>query len=587
MANGEVIIDVNADTSKYEDKVKGLGGKTESMMKKAEGASFGLLGAVTAAAAGVGVVGFTSMKAAEEAATANARLDQIYKQMGDSTGKLSKAAKDYADELSKQIGVDDEVIKAGQAKLATFSKVSDNAKTMARATKAAADLSAAGFGDISSTSVQLGKALQDPIKGITALGRSGVTFSDQEKELIKTMYEAGDVAGYQEIMFKAVEKQVGGVSEATANTSDKIAVQMGEIQESLGTAFLPIVEAILPLIEQLATKIGEFFAGDWQGKLKELAPVFFIIAGAIMAALVPALTAMAVAAWAAIAPLLPFIAIGAAIGAAVWLIVEAFGGLQNAMTALQTAWDTVWAYLSPAFTAIKDFVVQTFGGIVSSISNNMGLIKATIQRVMAFILPIWNAAWAVIKAVVVPIWEAIKTAISGALAFIGGIIKAGMQLITGDWDSAWETIKQTLSNLVGSLGKIAGNIGKAIWDGLKAALSGIGDFLLDVLKGAAEGAFNAFKKVFGIKSPAKKMKWAVQMIGKGMEKGLPSIDKAVGKLNSVMPTMMPASLAGVGAMGASGSVVNYTQNIYTPVTSYGETKRAQREMGMTLAGRLV
>ena len=36
-------------------------------------------------------------------------------------------------------------------------------------------------------SVQLGKALQDPVKGITALAKSGVTFTVAEKKMIKEM----------------------------------------------------------------------------------------------------------------------------------------------------------------------------------------------------------------------------------------------------------------------------------------------------------------------------------------------------------------------------------------------------------------
>jgi len=110
--------------------------------------------------------------------------------------------------------------------------------------------------------VQLGKALQDPEKGITALSRSGVTFTEDEKKMIKAMADAGDTAGYQEVMLAAVEKQVGGVSEATATTSDKISVYGGEIQESLGKAFKPIAEAILPAISDMADKLAEFFEGE-------------------------------------------------------------------------------------------------------------------------------------------------------------------------------------------------------------------------------------------------------------------------------------------------------------------------------------
>ena len=40
------------------------------------------------------------------------------------------------------------------------------------------------------TTMRLGKALNDPIKGISALTRVGVTFTDAQKEQIKTLVES-------------------------------------------------------------------------------------------------------------------------------------------------------------------------------------------------------------------------------------------------------------------------------------------------------------------------------------------------------------------------------------------------------------
>jgi phage-related minor tail protein len=106
-----------------------------------------------------------------------------------------------------------------------------------RATKAAIDLAAAGFGSVETNAIQLGKALEDPIKGLAALGKSGVTFTAEQKELIKTLVETGDVASAQEIILKAVEMQVGGTAEATANASDKMKVAWSQLQEQLGQNF--------------------------------------------------------------------------------------------------------------------------------------------------------------------------------------------------------------------------------------------------------------------------------------------------------------------------------------------------------------
>ena len=192
--------------------------KAVSGMKDATDAASGVTGSLKSLGKIVGpavgtaaVVGFgkASVTAAQESAVATARLDQIFSSMGDTTGEASKAAQDYASSLSGRIAVEDEAIMAGQAQLATFGAVSSESARMAgifdRATAAGADLAAAGFGSIDSNAVQLGKALEDPAKGMTALAKSGVTFTDAQKDQINAMQESGDLLGAQKILLGAVE----------------------------------------------------------------------------------------------------------------------------------------------------------------------------------------------------------------------------------------------------------------------------------------------------------------------------------------------------------------------------------------------
>jgi phage-related minor tail protein len=140
------------------------------------------------------------------------------------------------------------------------------AEVFDRATKAAIDLAAAGFGSVTTNAVQLGKALEDPIKGLAALGKSGVTFTAEQKELIKTLVETGRVAEAQEIILKAVETQVGGTAEATANASDRMKVAFSQLQESLGERLLPVfekfatffIDTLIPRMETLYNQAAPF-----------------------------------------------------------------------------------------------------------------------------------------------------------------------------------------------------------------------------------------------------------------------------------------------------------------------------------------
>lgn len=258
----------------------------------------------TATFAAISVGLMNTVKAAEEAQVANKRLQNVLNQMG--YGEATKRVLDYADALSKQIGKEDESIKLVQAKLATFKNLTGTINTangaFDRATKAAFDLAAAGFGEAEQSATALGKALQDPIKGITALSRSGVTFTDVEKKKIKALVESGKLLEAQDVLLKAIESQVGGTAEATATASEKMSVRFGEMKEAIGNQLLPAFERIAPVIE----KVFNFIAAN--------SDVFIALAGVIAAT-----TAAVVALNIALA-LNPFSWIVVGIGAAIVLV---------------------------------------------------------------------------------------------------------------------------------------------------------------------------------------------------------------------------------------------------------------------------
>jgi hypothetical protein len=242
-------------------------GKSAKRLAKIGAAAFAAVGA------GAVVMGKKLLEAGERAATSNARIEQITKSMGQfegATDQVTDRLVKLAEKTAKLVGVDQNLIKEGQALLLTFKSVSADADKVGgvfdRATKAAIDLAAAGFGTVTTNAVQLGKALEDPIKGLAALGKSGVTFTAEQKELIKTLVETGRVAEAQEIILKAVETQVGGTAEATANASDRMKVAFSQLQESLGERLLPVfekfatffIDTLIPRMETLYNQAAPF-----------------------------------------------------------------------------------------------------------------------------------------------------------------------------------------------------------------------------------------------------------------------------------------------------------------------------------------
>jgi hypothetical protein len=270
---------------------KGLRNAQSQVQKFGASIKTGLKVAALAAAAAVAVaaVGVKFAKMAEEAQVANNRLDQIAASMGifgKETGAVTDRLKAYADQNKFVLGVDDEVIKSTQAKLLTFKDLAETADVAGgafdRATKAAFDLAASGFGSAESNAVKLGRALQDPIKNINALSRAGVQFSDSEKAFIQSLIDSNKQLEAQDYILSAVEAKVGGTAEATATASTKMSIAFGEIGEAIGTAVLPMLESFSDYLVEITPQVESFFA-DLTDPTTEVGEAWFEMSASVMA----------------------------------------------------------------------------------------------------------------------------------------------------------------------------------------------------------------------------------------------------------------------------------------------------------------
>lgn len=188
-----------------------------------------------------------------------------------------------ATSISRKGGVDDEAVQSGENLLLTFKKVRNEAgaggRVFDRATAAAVDLSAAGFGSISSASIQLGKALNDPVKGLTALNRSGVTFTKGQQARIKHLVEEGNLLGAQKLLLREVESQVKGSAAAQATPLDRLKVSWQNVEEAIGKGVRPAVDAVAakldafmvraePRIDRLGQSLGRIWRGGASTDIK-------------------------------------------------------------------------------------------------------------------------------------------------------------------------------------------------------------------------------------------------------------------------------------------------------------------------------
>lgn len=263
-------------------------------------------GALLAGAGAAAAIGLKINDMGEQALLADRRLESITKQMGlfgNESDTVTERLLKFADAQERATGVD--TIVQTQAKLMTFKELAKSANQMGgafdRATMAAVDMASAGFGSAEQNAVQLGKALNDPVKGINSLTRSGITFTAQEKKMIAEMVRLNQTGKAQDMVLKAIETQVGGTAAATATASGKIKQSANQIMEAFAIpfsqGFSQLPQNLESVFEELSEKsrkwgesIGTAIAEAIAGDTTKLAAVGDLIGSTIGAGAMAALT---------------------------------------------------------------------------------------------------------------------------------------------------------------------------------------------------------------------------------------------------------------------------------------------------------
>jgi hypothetical protein len=247
-------VEILGEFKKLTQATTGSQKSLQTLEKKVGSISKGInrtLGAIGIGLSAAAFINFTkeAIRGAEAAEIADRRLLQVTESMnlfGNAANSVTARLSKFADTQELLTGVQAESIKQVQATLMTFGDLAKSADevngSFDRATKAALDLAAAGFGSAETNAIQLGKALNDPIKGLTALAKSGVTFTEAEKERIKVLVESNKIGEAQALILAAIEKQVGGTAAATVSSSARMEAAFGQVSDAVGLVLLPYLE---------------------------------------------------------------------------------------------------------------------------------------------------------------------------------------------------------------------------------------------------------------------------------------------------------------------------------------------------------
>lgn len=282
---GALRVILGADTVAFEEGLtqaqKSLNRAGKQMQKTGEklkgiGATMSVAVTAPLVAMGVGAV-----KAAQESAQALGQVDAALASMGGASGRTSEQLQDTAAKLqSLSTFDDDEILGKVTANLLTFGSVSGT--VFDRAQAAIVDLSARMGKDLQSATVMVGKALNDPIRGLASLSEVGVQFTTDQREMIKGMVEAGNVAGAQGVLLAELERQYGGSAKALrdATPGAELTQAWGEFNEKVGKTLADV----LPKVANVLVKILDAF-----NRLSPGVQTFVIAAAGIGTALGPAI----------------------------------------------------------------------------------------------------------------------------------------------------------------------------------------------------------------------------------------------------------------------------------------------------------
>lgn len=211
-----------------------------------------------------GIAGtFTILKnmisAARESAVVHAQIYRAVETTGQAAGYTAKQLFKLADELKDLTAIDDDtILKDITNNLLTFKNVSGDA--FKRAQLAILDLNAViskgEVGALTSQTIQLGKALNAPTEGVTALTRVGVSFTEQQKEQIKTLEQSGKLIEAQSIILEEIEGKYGGQAKVLAEMDGgykKFNQTIDDISESIGNDLVGSATEGTGALQELAT----------------------------------------------------------------------------------------------------------------------------------------------------------------------------------------------------------------------------------------------------------------------------------------------------------------------------------------------
>ena len=461
----------------------------------------------------------------------------------------------------------DDAILGAENVLATFTSIKGD--TFDAATQSILDVSQALGQDLQSSTIQVGKALNDPIQGITALSRVGVSFTDDQKNMIKAMVEAGDVAGAQGVILNELNKEFGGSAGAAVDTyagqMKVLSEQFKDVQQSVGEALLPLlqklgnlaVQYLVPAVDSIAQALVNWVDSiDWVGFESLMNDVFSGISDAITGV-----------DWNGV-----FAQIGDAID---WVMTTAYAlqdGFNSAIAAIMVQVEAFWGVVGPVWAQFTKVLgdawtqLQPLGAVFQQAFGDIAGQSEAMAPIGEVLGGIVNAILNVVGTLVQVLVPVIKFVFPLAVDYVKGLIDKFMSLystinyvfsgqLQADLSKWWTDTINKISETIENFVLTVRGMGIKIMIGLIGGINSMAQALKDAFGAVVGGAVDWLKNLLGIHSPSVVM---AETIGKPLGMGIAAgIATAASDVSSAMRTTVG------GAIGATQQTV---QNFYLSAT---------------------
>jgi len=199
-------------------------------------------------------------------------LDELYRVQNqtnaviESTGGVAGVTGDTVRRLSNDLEslttADDKAIQAGANVILRYTRIGK--EVFPRATKAATDMAIAlAGGDVEAANFAgaaqlVGRALDDPVKGMARLRRQGVTFTKEQEKQVTTLVKAGRAQEAQIVILRELEKRYGKAGEAAGKGPGAAWRRLQDTGEELSQALARgVLPALVKVSEWVNTKLAD------------------------------------------------------------------------------------------------------------------------------------------------------------------------------------------------------------------------------------------------------------------------------------------------------------------------------------------